>query len=425
MAKVNFIEIVDSGRYYSTAPRILIDPPEYDSERFGGTLDSNFMKFGSASLKHDSNDVTILDPLTDSGTGLFKFVSQSFWFYLDSLKPCTLTWSENFRVFVGNNQKLNIAFTVDSTNKDAFQTNNVQVRDTSSHFVQAQKWHFAKIETNQNAAGQQANLRIGLDSAYTGTYAVNMKNLYDSGSVIRIGYDSGYTGPEHLENIGGQYVTDSDINRSFVGNIDNFQFTIDSDKQIYNNQFSNWRPDSAEATYEGLIPMIHETFDFTRAKGRAVLDSFGGIDYIQLTDSGDGYTSQPDVYIFGGQANDSDFAVGDTVEQTLSNNVKITGEIQHIKLDSAGDSSITYSLAHVGADDGKLHSFIEKTVLPPFTGDGILINKTNNSVTGLIVNNVVEDNKISNTEQNTTFSDESDDFLDFSENNPFGDPENQ
>lgn len=425
MAKLNSIEITDSGRYYSTAPTILIDPPAYDSERFGGTLDSNFMKFGSASLKHDSNDVTTLDPLIDSGTGMFKFVSQSFWFYLDSLKPCTLTWSENFRVFVGNNQKLNIAFTVDSSNKDAFQTNNIQVRDTSSLFVQAQKWHFAKIETNLNTPGTQGGLRIGLDSSYSGTYAVHPKNLYDSGAVIRIGYDSGYTGPEHLENIGGQYVTDSDINRSFVGNIDNFQFTIDSDKQTFTNQYSNWRPDSAEATYEGLIPMIHESFDFTRAKGQAFLDSFGGIDYIKLTDSGSGYLTQPDVLIIGGQVADSDYAVGDTVEQTLAGNVKITGEIQSIRLDSAGDSSITYSLAHVGADDGKIHEFIAKTVLPPFTGDGILINKTNNSTTGMVVTKVEENNKISETEQNDTFSDESDNFLDFSENNPFGDPENQ
>jgi len=32
---------------------------------------------------------------------------------------------------------------------------------------------------------------------------------------------------------------------------------------------------------------------------------------------------------------------------------------------------------------------------------------------------------MSNTEQNKTFSDLSDDFLDFSEDNPFGDPSSQ
>ena len=43
----------------------------------------------------------------------------------------------------------------------------------------------------------------------------------------------------------------------------------------------------------------------------------------------------------------------------------------------------------------------------------------------MLISSVTEDNKISQTEQNETFSSISDDFLDFSENNPFGDPENQ
>lgn len=428
MAKVSNIEILDSGSYYTSAPTIIIDPPNYDSDRFGGTLDSANFQFGGVSLKHDSDDVTTLDPLIDSGTGLYKFVSQSFWFYLDSLEPCTLTWSENFRVFVGNNNKLNIVYTVDSSQKDGFQTENVQLRDTSSLFVQANKWHFAKIETNVNTPGSQGGLRIGLDSNYSGTYAVHPENLYDSGSVIRIGFDSGYTGPQHLENIGGQYVTDSDINKSFTGNVDNFQLTIATNKLVFNNQFSNWRPDSAEVTYEGLIPMIHETFDFKQAKGVGIIDSFGGLIAVNMTDSGLGYDSSQDigVQIIGGSSVDSDYAVGDTVTQTFSSGVSITGEIQRITLDSAGDSSRCYYLAHVGADDGKYHTFATSTIETPFNAaTGSLINTTNSSITGLSIINVTEDNKISETEQNDTFSEFSDDFLDFSENNPFGDPEAQ
>jgi hypothetical protein len=42
----------------------------------------------------------------------------------------------------------------------------------------------------------------------------------------------------------------------------------------------------------------------------------------------------------------------------------------------------------------------------------------------LLVNNVIELNRISETEQNELFSDNSlVDFLDFTEDNPFGDPE--
>jgi len=426
MAKVDTIEIVDAGRYYTTAPTIIIDPPDYDSDRFGGELDSSNFQFGGVSLKHDSNDVTTLDPLTDSGVGIFKFVSQSFWIYLDSLQPCTLAWSEDFRIYVNNNNNLAISLVVDSSDRQAGQTENVQVLTTQNLFLQANKWHFIKVETNQNNANQQGNLRIGIDSNYTGTYVMNAISLYDSGSVIRLGYDSGYTGPEHKENIGGQYVTDSDINKSFVGNIDNYQFTIDSNKSTYNNQFSNWRPDSAEETYEGLVPMLWETFDFKQAKGIAVLDSFGGISKITITDSGEGYDSSQEIGVtfIGGHTVDSDYSIGDTVEQTLSSGVKMSGEIQRIILDSAGDSSRHYYLAHVGADDGKYHTFVADSVLPPFT-TGTLINTTNSSINGLMITGVSEDNRISETEQNETFSTTSDDFLDFSENNPFGDPENQ
>jgi hypothetical protein len=145
--------------------------------------------------------------------------------------------------------------------------------------------------------------------------------------------------------------------------------------------------------------------------------SGGAVTGITLTDSGV-YTTDSAITVqfIGGSAIDSGYSVGDTVEQTLSGGVKITGEIQSIRLDSAGDSSRCYSLAHVGADDGKYHTFIN---------DVALINKTQNKITGLTVNSVTENNKISETEQNDIFSGQSDIFLDFTENNPFGDPENQ
>jgi hypothetical protein len=70
----------------------------------------------------------------------------------------------------------------------------------------------------------------------------------------------------------------------------------------------------------------------------------------------------------------------------------------------------------VGADDGKYHTFI---------GGTQLINKTLNFNTGLDVISVEEQNKMSENEQNDVFSQTFvDDFLDFTENNPFGDPEN-
>ena len=152
------------------------------------------------------------------------------------------------------------------------------------------------------------------------------------------------------------------------------------------------------------------------AEAVAIIDSATGtVTSVTITNQGSGYETQPTVAFDGGSSIDSDYAVGDTVKQVLSSGVTITGEIQIIDLDSAGNDERCYYLAHVGADDGALHSF---------AAGGSLLNVTNNSISGLTITSVTEDNKISETEQNQTFTDFSDDFLDFTEDNPFGDPEN-
>lgn len=143
--------------------------------------------------------------------------------------------------------------------------------------------------------------------------------------------------------------------------------------------------------------------------------SGGAVTSITL-DSGGYYStdSAPIVQFIGGSVIDSAYNIGDTVKQDIAGTV--TGEIQRIILDSALDSSRCFYLSHVGRTDGKQGGF---------TIDTTLINSTLAASTGLTINSVTEVNKVSETEQNDIFSDFSDDFLDFSENNPFGDPENQ
>jgi len=152
------------------------------------------------------------------------------------------------------------------------------------------------------------------------------------------------------------------------------------------------------------------------AEATAIIDSATGtVTSVVVTNGGSGYETLPVISFDGGSTVDSDYAIGDTVKQVLGNGVTITGEIQNVDLDSSGDSDRCLYLAHVGADDGKYHTF---------TTGGTLLNVTNNALTGFTITTVSEDNKISETEQNETFTDFSDDFLDFTEDNPFGDPEN-
>lgn len=108
------------------------------------------------------------------------------------------------------------------------------------------------------------------------------------------------------------------------------------------------------------------------------------------------------------------FTVGETVNQTLSSGVIMTGEVA-----AFSDSDNVLKLIHIGADDGNYHEFV---------ANRFVVGTTSLDLAGTLatatVSAVAEDNQISQNEQNTDFSTIGADFLDFSENNPFGDPEN-
>jgi len=108
------------------------------------------------------------------------------------------------------------------------------------------------------------------------------------------------------------------------------------------------------------------------------------------------------------------FTVGETVNQTLSSGVIMSGEVA-----AFSDSDNVLKLIHIGANDGNYHEFVANRFVTGTTSldlGGTLATAT--------VSAVAEDNQISQNEQNTDFSTIGADFLDFSENNPFGDPEN-
>lgn len=415
--KVSSLSIRDSGRYYTLSPRVVIDAPRFDSGSFAA-IDSQDFKFGCGSLLHDSSSASTFGTLTDSH-GKDKFVMQSFWIKLDSnAGTSTILWSDDYRLFIDSDLKVNFAYRVPASQKDAFQPNNLQLRTVPNKTLTKHYWHFVKLETFNSG------LRINIDSSYYPFPAVWTMGLidsnyfYDSGDVINCGLHTGEIAPHPFLNKNGQYVDDSNIDRSFSGRLDNYHFTVDSTKTLFDASWSSWIPDSAGETYENETPIISHNFDYRRAKASAYIDSsLGKVNRLVITDSGCGYDSAPGVTLIGGNtARDSNYRLGDIVEQTFSSGIKIQGEVQWYTKDSALDSARYLSLAHVGADDGKYHTFI---------GGAQLINKTLNFNTGLDVISVEEQNKMSENEQNDVFSQTFvDDFLDFTENNPFGDPEN-
>ena len=126
-----------------------------------------------------------------------------------------------------------------------------------------------------------------------------------------------------------------------------------------------------------------------------------GIDAIDVIERAHAYE-----YLLTLDSAGSGFTIGENVTQVLSSGVTMRGEVSRW-----ADSDKVLGLIHVGADDGLYHTFA--------TGLNIVGSSSTVSVSSL-----TEDNQISQNEQNTDFSTIGSDFLDFTESNPFGDPEN-
>ncbi len=114
------------------------------------------------------------------------------------------------------------------------------------------------------------------------------------------------------------------------------------------------------------------------------------------------------------------FVVGETVNQTLTSGVVVSGEVSKFS-----DSDNILHLIHVGADDGKYHTFVTGRQVIGTTdqdSDGS-INLPNYSRARVTA--VAELNQLAENEKNLFFdTTQTDlDFLDFTESNPFGDPQ--
>ena len=199
---------------------------------------------------------------------------------------------------------------------------------------------------------------------------------------------------------------------------------------------------AADFAYEYVL-----TMNMTRdsALATTTIDGSGAINAVNITDSGDGYFRIPTITITpssgsgiltpiidsdngkiksvtianGGtygsaptlvftNPDPDDFTIGEEVRIKLSDTVNLTAEVS-----KWSDSDKKLHLIHLGASDGKFHS------IP--TGKSVVGLKSN---AGGVITLSTEDNQISSNEQNTDFSPSGLSFLDFSENNPFGDPEN-
>lgn len=189
----------------------------------------------------------------------------------------------------------------------------------------------------------------------------------------------------------------------------------------YDNEISGNRPREGDLIYFRLTNKLFEIThveheqpfyiinDLPTFKLRAQLFEYSGedfdttIDGIQTIEENYGYT-----YLLT-LGESGVIEKGETITQTLSSGVIMTGEVAKYS-----DSDQILHLIHVGANDGKFHLFTTGTIT---IGDDV--PEVNRTVTA-----TAEENKISENEQNDIFSTLGNDFLDFTEDNPFGDAEN-
>ena len=99
------------------------------------------------------------------------------------------------------------------------------------------------------------------------------------------------------------------------------------------------------------------------------------------------------------------FEVGERVEQTLADGTILSAEVSQWVSDTN-----SLSVVHLGGSDGKFHL--------PSTGRTITGQESNASAT---LSSFTEDNQLHGNEQNNDF--DGLEFIDFSETNPFGDPD--
>tara|TARA_B100000085_G_scaffold261124_1_gene265192 strand:+ start:31 stop:1146 length:1116 start_codon:yes stop_codon:yes gene_type:complete len=136
----------------------------------------------------------------------------------------------------------------------------------------------------------------------------------------------------------------------------------------------------------------------------ATVDSNNGkVNGLTITNPGTGYTN-PTIRFTDPQQ--TVFEVGETVTSP-SGDTTMRGEVVKYS-----DSDDKLHIIHAGADDGKYHTFT--------VGKKVVGLKSN---AGGVITLVVEDNQLSQNEQNEDFSTGAD-FIDFSETNPFGDVSN-
>ena len=269
----------------------------------------------------------------------------------------------------------------------------------------------------------------GQDIYYLPRDIVNKDNILNEDASSR--FNSSYKIEMYIENIEG-FDGEGDLFTKFGVEIRDQATFIVAKKRWeqtvarYDNEIQGVRPFEGDLLYipfsKKLFQIMHveheqpfyQLKDLPTYKLRCELFEFSGEDFDTDIADIDGIERQYGYeYLLTLDSASGGFTLGETVNQTFSDGVVMSGEVSRWS-----DSDRILGVINAGADDGLYHSFITGRQIIGTKDVDLGVGTANSIAT---VSAVAEDNQLSNTEQNTYF-DTLTDFLDFSESNPFGDP---
>ena len=475
---VTSVSIVDSGAYYLSAPVINVKPnpnPAVVPNNFSFDSDFKLFNYGSYALgrvDHVDSDYTNFAAGQDNNLSFEFFIAVPTRFEGDSAQE-----EDSDTLGQGQWQNGDSATIIrfkgphDATGAK----NYVKLRDSAGQATITWNWtenngadevslatsgfdvaaipvyrfvQLSKVAANGDSGGPIHKIHInGVERATTLERDSSLTDSNISNSITLVNTDNTWRRLETADDVtanainldsillrkfdsGGlvDFISTPDSDRSRDSNFEGFDAcnasitsTIDSEGRVSALTIVNGGQDYLPNVSLSLVTIAPSgsASDFQATAVCTIDSSTRKVSSLTLTDSGGNYITAPTVTI-GVPRNIIDFQVGERVTQTLDSasgfmEVEMEGTVA-----SWSDSDKKLHIIHSGADDGKYHSWI---VTPTSSNTNLGVITGNTSGASGAVTAVVEDNQISQNEQNTFFDTEANSFLDFSESNPFGDPQ--
>ena len=255
------------------------------------------------------------------------------------------------------------------------------------------------IDANRFTTETWHHVRISYRGSEEGDDVRTMQLYIDGEVVFRVNsnFIGGIFGDDGYE-IGGDITVNSREFMLLNGYIDDF--VAIQEQPDYTDTITV--PTTAQSARVNSV--AYESFDLDEVTALVTLTD-AAISDITLIDNHN-YFKVPPIAVVSAPVVPT-YTVGKRATQTLSSGVEVSGEVS--KWDAEG---LTLWLTNVGSDDGKYHEFV--------TTQNVVDDTTEDAITPTLV---TEENTISGNEQNNEFESFADNIIDFTESNPFGDPD--